>query len=82
MVPTLIILLVLLGGAGLLLGWYLIVRPREPKEEPTWHLKCPHCRRRLGFKAHQAGHKVRCPGCHKNLTFPKEEPKPIPKKHV
>jgi len=52
-------------------GGLLVVRGRRrPKEEPVLHFKCPNCRRRLGYKARQAGHKGQCPQCKRPITFP------------
>jgi hypothetical protein len=64
---ALIALAVILAGGG----GYLFLRLRRPKgEEPVYHFECPHCRRRLGYRAGQGGHKGQCPRCRKALTFP------------
>jgi hypothetical protein len=49
---------------------YRAVQARRPKEEPRLHFKCPHCRRRLGYRASQAGHKAMCTHCFQHLRFP------------
>jgi hypothetical protein len=52
-------------------GGYLFVRWRRPKpEEPVCHFACPHCKRRLGYRAAQSGHRGQCPRCRQALTFP------------
>jgi predicted RNA-binding Zn-ribbon protein involved in translation (DUF1610 family) len=56
----------LLGGGG----FFWLRGRRAPKEEPVFHLNCPSCGRRLGYKARQAGRQGQCPRCRKTFTFP------------
>jgi hypothetical protein len=43
---------------------------RSGREEPVYHFSCPGCRRRLKFRARQAGHRGMCSNCKTNLEFP------------
>jgi hypothetical protein len=57
---------VLVGG-----GVFVWLRAhRAPKEEPTFHLNCPSCGRRLGYRARQCGRTGQCPRCRSTFTFP------------
>jgi hypothetical protein len=59
------------------IGGFLLLRGKgRPKEEPVLHFNCPGCRRRLGYKARQAGHKGQCPKCRRPITFPVVAAKP------
>jgi hypothetical protein len=63
--------LLVLAGAGLALAAaYLFARLRQGGEEPFYHFRCPGCRRRLRFRARQAGHAGRCSNCGRDVTFP------------
>jgi DNA-directed RNA polymerase subunit RPC12/RpoP len=67
--------LIWLVGAGvvaaLAVGAYLFVRSRRtPRAEPYLHFRCPVCKRRIRFRASQAGHNGRCSHCGGKLTFP------------
>jgi phage FluMu protein Com len=48
-----------------------VLRSRKPLEDPHYHFRCPHCRRKLGYKMKQAGHHGKCPRCTRPLVFPK-----------
>jgi hypothetical protein len=69
---TLLILLVVAGVvAALGVGAYLFVRSRGgPAEESYLHFRCPGCKRRLRYRAKQAGHKGQCSHCSVPITFP------------
>jgi hypothetical protein len=69
---TLTVLLLLAGI--LVLGGYLFVRLRQPREEPYYYFHCPGCGRKLRYRARQVGHHGMCPRCNQHWTFP-----PIPK---
>jgi hypothetical protein len=56
---------------ALAVGAYLFVRSRGgPREEPYLHFRCPGCKRRIRFRAKQAGHNGQCSHCGGKLTFP------------
>jgi LPXTG-motif cell wall-anchored protein len=52
------------------IGGFFLLRRKRVVEEPTYHFNCPQCRRRLKYRAHQAGKKGGCPLCKHNFTFP------------
>jgi hypothetical protein len=69
---VLFFLIVFLAGGG----GYLIVRStghkfrRRKRNAPTFHTRCPHCKRKVRYFADQAGRPVLCPTCHWTLTPP------------
>jgi hypothetical protein len=81
MSPT-IWIAVAVGVLVLAVGGFLLLRgKRRPVEEPVLHFNCPGCRRRLGYRARQAGHKGQCPKCKRPITFPVAAAKPaLPKR--
>jgi LPXTG-motif cell wall-anchored protein len=63
--------LILVGAAAMLaVGIILFTRLRKPQEEPVYHFRCPGCRRKLKYRARQAGHRGMCPQCRQQWTFP------------
>jgi len=64
-------LLVALVLVALGIGAYRFVRARiGQREEPFLHFRCPGCKRRIRFRAKQAGHSGQCSHCGNKLTFP------------
>jgi hypothetical protein len=64
-------LLLLTGALAVLaVGVYLSARLRQFREEPFFHFRCPGCRRRLRYRARQAGHRGGCSNCGQAVTFP------------
>ena len=63
-----VVVAVLLGGVGLF--FFLRARNAGPKEEPYFHFNCPGCRRKLRYRARQAGHSGMCPRCNNPCVFP------------
>ena len=65
---------VLVGGViiALAVGAYLFVlRSRGGSTEEAYlHFRCTGCKRRLRFRASQAGHAGQCSHCGSKLTFP------------
>jgi hypothetical protein len=62
---------IIIGVVLLVLGWYLWhTRFRTPKEEETYHFRCPGCLRKLRYVARQVGHKGECSYCKQAITFP------------
>jgi hypothetical protein len=62
---------VVLGLAAVgAVGFYLYRRGQEKGEEAFYHFRCPGCKRRLRFRASQAGHSGQCSHCNKPLIFP------------
>lgn len=55
------------AGSGFGYRWW---QGRKPKEDPVFHLRCPKCRRRLRYRARQAGRTGMCPQCRTRITFP------------
>lgn len=52
-------------------GAYLFVRSRSGSGEEVYlHFRCPGCKRRIRFRAKQAGHSGQCSHCGNKLTFP------------
>jgi hypothetical protein len=58
----------------LVLGTVFVVRARKPKEEPLHYFRCPSCKRKLKYLAHQAGHKGMCSTCKEKFVFPFPQP--------
>ncbi len=57
-------------------GYYLLTRrrgQRHERREAFLHFRCPGCKRRLRFRAAQAGHRGECSNCGKALTFPRAD---------
>jgi hypothetical protein len=69
MTPTLIVVVVAVVVLAAI-GAFLLFRSRPPKEEPIFHFNCPSCRRRLRYRAQQAGRQGACPQCKGVFTFP------------
>ena len=68
--PILIVVLIVIALV-VVVGGYFFVRSRQgPTEEPYYHFNCPGCRRKLRYRARQAGHAGMCPRCNKACTFP------------
>ncbi len=59
-------------GAVVAAGAWLWLRRRghRPLEEPYYHFLCPGCRRRLRYRARQAGNQGQCSRCGKSFRFP------------
>jgi hypothetical protein len=56
---------------ALAIGAYLLLMRRgESAGETFLHFRCPGCKRRLRFRAGQAGHSGQCSHCGCKLTFP------------
>jgi hypothetical protein len=67
--PTLIVVAV--GGAlAVAAVAFLMLRRKGPKEDKQFHYNCPHCKRRLRYRASQVGRRATCPLCRKEITFP------------
>lgn len=73
MSPTAIVLFTLVTILALanVVAWWRM-RPRT-SHQPIYHFNCPSCKRRLRYRARQAGNPGMCPRCHERWTFP-----PIP----
>jgi hypothetical protein len=68
-VIAVLIAAVLVAGAAA--GVFLArARKRSAPPEPSYHFRCPGCRRRLRYQARQIGHRGLCPTCKQALTFP------------
>jgi hypothetical protein len=67
----LLVAVVVLGVAGV--GAYVVLRMRWQSAsagELYLHFRCPGCKRRLRFRAKQAGHSGQCSHCGNKLIFP------------
>jgi len=64
--------IILTGIAAIVgVGAYLFHRARPRKEDaPVYFCRCPHCARKLHYRAERAGRKAKCPGCKQTFTFP------------
>jgi hypothetical protein len=64
--------IVITGGAAVLVAGAFVAwtRLRGTPEEPTYHFRCPGCKRRLRYRARQVGHKGACSNCNRTLVFP------------
>ena len=63
----------ILGGVLALSGgyfWWARAQRRAATDAPVGYFRCPSCRRRVAYRERHVGHKVKCPGCGKDLTFP------------
>ncbi|MBI1914694.1 MAG: hypothetical protein HYS12_08150 [Planctomycetes bacterium] len=67
---TTLVLLALGAVLATAAGVWVYLRLRKPKEEPFYHFRCPGCKRRLRYRARQAGHAGECSNCGRALTFP------------
>ena len=67
---TTVIVIVLAVVAAVAFGVFVWLRGRPPKEEPFYHFRCTHCRRRLRYQERQVGHKGKCSNCGKDVLFP------------
>lgn len=65
-----LVLLALGAAVVVAAGVWVYLRQRAPTEEPFYHFRCPGCKRRLRYRARQAGHKGECSNCGRGLTFP------------
>ena len=74
-IPVILLIIVtLLAGANIYAYW----RSRPSKlQEPIFHFQCKSCRRRLRYRARQAGNQGMCPRCHERFVFP-----PVPEKEL
>lgn len=63
---------VLLVGVPVMgvVGAFLFLRGRQPKEEIFQYMRCPGCKRKLKYHARQAGHKGACSNCKETFVFP------------
>jgi hypothetical protein len=73
-------LIVILSVAGALVvaGIIMFIRSRKAaaaRNEPYYHFVCTGCRRKLRYRARQAGHSGMCPRCSRPCTFPAIEKK-------
>ena len=57
--------LLVLGSGG-----FFYVRARKGKDEPIHYLRCPSCKRKLKYLAHQIGHKGMYANCKEKFVFP------------
>jgi hypothetical protein len=64
------VVLIVASAIALAVGGFAFLRLRRPKEQPYYHFHCPGCRRRLRYRARQAGHAGACNRCGQRLTFP------------
>ncbi len=62
--------LILVGATGAVYGYRFFRSRAAAADDPIMHFNCPGCKRRLGYRARQAGHKGMCPRCRINLIFP------------
>jgi hypothetical protein len=67
---TLTLILLLAGAAVVTGGGYLWMRRPPVRVELYHHFQCPHCSRKLKYKARKAGQPGVCPRCKKGCTFP------------
>lgn len=51
-------------------GWYFFGRTKPPQVEPVFSFHCPSCKRKLKYRARQAGHPGMCPRCKHKMNFP------------
>ncbi len=65
-----LVVLVTALAAGLAVAGVVLVRWRRGGEEPYYHFRCAGCRRRLRYRARQAGHAGQCNHCGYQITFP------------
>jgi len=71
LVAVAVMVLALAGGV-----YYLLARWRRQQRtqgEAFLHFRCRRCRRRLRFRAPQAGHKGKCSHCGQDVTFPRAD---------
>jgi hypothetical protein len=60
-----------LAAAVLAVGGYLFLRWRRPQDkDPVFHISCPGCGHRLGYRKPQMGHSGQCPRCKRRITLP------------
>jgi uncharacterized paraquat-inducible protein A len=65
-----LIVFLLFGGGYLLIRSGTFKFRRRKPSEPTYHTRCPHCKRRIRYFASQVGRQVLCPTCRWALTAP------------
>jgi predicted RNA-binding Zn-ribbon protein involved in translation (DUF1610 family) len=63
---------VIAGVVGLAVSGYRFAmkKARIAKAEEILHFRCPGCKRRLRFRARQAGNKGKCSHCGHDIVFP------------
>ena len=64
------VLLALGAALAAAVGVWMYLRMRTPTEEPFYHFRCPGCKRRLRYRARQAGHAGECSNCGRGIIFP------------
>jgi hypothetical protein len=64
--------IILIGIAAVLaVAGYLFHRARPRKDGGAdYFCRCPHCSRKLHYRADRGGRKARCPGCKQPFTYP------------
>jgi hypothetical protein len=68
MTTTVIVLVALAAGAGVAV--YLVKRSKPVVEEGFYYYKCPGCKRKIGYRKQQVGHKGACRRCRQQFVFP------------
>jgi len=63
-----ILVLVVVGASVFIVHRFL--KRRGPRPEPYFRFLCPHCNRKLHYRAHKAGRQGICPRCKQRCTFP------------
>lgn len=70
MFPAILVSLCVLGMVVLGVAKYRASQPGKGKDGPVHHFRCPHCRRKLGFRQRQVGRQGKCGRCRGNFVFP------------
>jgi predicted RNA-binding Zn-ribbon protein involved in translation (DUF1610 family) len=63
-----LLVLAVIGAAAFAV--YRFLKAQAPRAEPYFRFLCPHCGRKLHYRAHKAGREGLCPRCKRRCTFP------------
>ncbi len=61
--------LLLVTAAGMVAGYWFLLRP-VAEEEAVHHLHCPRCQQRFRYRQLPAARAVQCPRCFRGFALP------------